>query len=108
MQTAAVPAGVHKGLFVARTVLRNLQHSFVMISNVSPPDSPTHMWTHGLSQLPLDQVCQLADAAKEVLHNDPSLLELASPTYIIGDLHGNYLVCFSSLFSSSCTVSLCM
>jgi Ca2+-binding EF-hand superfamily protein len=50
---------------------------------------PSHQWKDG-RPLPVADLLALCDAVTAVLAAEPSLLELQSPCFVLGDLHGNY------------------
>jgi diadenosine tetraphosphatase ApaH/serine/threonine PP2A family protein phosphatase len=50
---------------------------------------PSHQWTDG-RPLPVADLLALCDAVTALLAAEPSLVELQSPCFVLGDLHGNY------------------
>jgi hypothetical protein len=52
-------------------------------------DAATHVWQgHGLPKY--DEVVALCELVTPLLLNDASLVEMSSPCFVFGDLHGNY------------------
>ena len=47
-------------------------------------------WSDTVPRLELPVLSQLFEDASALLRLEPTLLEVESPAYIIGDLHGNY------------------
>lgn len=44
--------------------------------------------------MPFEMVKELLTAAKSTLLFDDTVLDIKPPVYVIGDLHGNFHVCF--------------
>lgn len=112
---------------VAREILSTLQHCFVKKSDVTTLTAPTHKFvvprtdscTHSHNchhhrwkedtLPPMHTIKLLFEAVYRVVSKEPVLLEVSpSPVYIIGDIHGNYHVCFLgiSLFTFLLTQNL--
>jgi len=54
------------------------------------------MWTPSTFINLAKNVVSLCKEVREILRREPRCLKLASPCYVLGDIHGNYqdLVCF--------------
>lgn len=59
------------------------------------PVTNAHRWEGDMEGMPFDKVKDLLIAAKDVIRNDKTVVDLKPPVYVIGDLHGNYFVCTS-------------
>ena len=65
-------------------VLRNLRHEFV-----KQGDAYKYQWNRG-RMTSFDTLKTLCANVKEIFKKEKTLLRLASPTYVFGDIHGNY------------------
>lgn len=69
---------------LARRVLNLLQLEFVKQKDYS------YKWKSGKIAIPFELFIKLTIKAREVVEAEPSFLELSSPIYVFGDIHGNY------------------
>jgi len=75
----------------ARKILRLLREHFNSIDDYTyEQGNPSHKWSDSVNKLELRYLTQLFDDVITVLKTEPTLLEIESPAYVIGDLHGNY------------------
>jgi len=77
---------------LAKKVLGLLAKSFVEVEGYDyEPKSASHKWkTKKNIKEFQDLLIPLTEAATKVLKEDTMLVKLQSPTYVLGDLHGNY------------------
>lgn len=69
---------------LARRVLNLLRLEFVKQQDYS------YKWKTGKTAIPLDLFIKLTVKAREAVEEEPTFLELSSPIYVFGDIHGNY------------------
>jgi len=87
-------------------ILCLLRSDFVKVKDGSR-SSETHRWKDGRC-LPFESVMFVLENVIPFLERDPTLLELEPPTYVFGDLHGNYndLMTFAKAFGLLNTASI--
>lgn len=74
----------------ASEMLANMKERFKTVkAQEKRPDAPTHYW-QGQSLIKYDEIIALCDMVAPLLLRDATLVELSSPAYVFGDLHGNY------------------
>lgn len=78
---------------LARRVLRLLEMEFVKNPDFS------YKWKNGKNIISCDLLIKLTIKVREVIQEEPNILQLSSPIYVFGDIHGNYtdLMRFSKL-----------
>lgn len=69
---------------LARRVLKLLEMDFIKNPDFS------YKWKSGKNSIYHDLFIRLTVKAREVVQEEPSFLELSSPIYVFGDIHGNY------------------
>eukprot|EP01096_Ripella_sp_DP13-Kostka_P013958 TRINITY_DN617_c1_g1_i1.p1 TRINITY_DN617_c1_g1~~TRINITY_DN617_c1_g1_i1.p1 ORF type:complete len:533 (+),score=182.46 TRINITY_DN617_c1_g1_i1:26-1600(+) len=77
---------------IAREILTLLKHEFLPVEDFSyGKKEASHLWQSKTASRKFRSKLQaMLEASKEALKADPMVLELPSPCYVLGDLHGNY------------------
>ncbi|KNC50443.1 serine/threonine protein phosphatase [Thecamonas trahens ATCC 50062] len=84
-------------VMLAESLLAILNSSFVArdgseaVHEMDAVLQPSHKWVSRAARLKfVSELCQVAERASRVVKRDRILLSVSAPTYILGDLHGNY------------------
>ena len=75
---------------MAQNVMNYLIQGFIPVKDYNYEwDEPSHVWQK--NQQDFLQLCvPLCQQLTKVMSEDPVLLSLSSPSYVLGDVHGNY------------------
>lgn len=95
-----VPGAARRDSECALKILHLLKECFTEISSYKyEVGMPSHKWTK-VAGLEARFLLQIAGECLQIMKEEPTLLRLDPPVYVIGDLHGNYKVKILSFYLS--------
>eukprot|EP00727_Mastigamoeba_balamuthi_P013613 m51a1_g8875 putative serine threonine protein (621) ;mRNA; f:620496-624118 len=82
---------VWKGSDIAMRIHYLLKEHFVEIAGYKyEVGAPSHRWTGVIGGLSAPHLMHIANECNALMKDEPTLLRIKAPVYVIGDLHGNY------------------